>query len=730
MTTAPFSQKSSPRKILSESSDTHSLRSSNFAKLLSKFEFLDAVSSVSNSPCAFSKANPAFAFKSPSIVGHRSPTRSSQASIKVKERSSTESTHYSPGHYATPKRDSPRLSQAQTFGAKALAKLNNDTSKSRHKSVAERRRIFETTSQRESKSALVWPTEPMLINRVEAPTPPQTLVNPRPTHKLAHSKSWQSIKTQRSAPNPNKDEATILQNPTSVNLNSPSKATHVAFPGVHSSRTLVAPDDPPVTWRSPLNRSVDSWTSLKRSSLTMATPDISPSYTKSQYVEMSPHSEYTMAKSQVKFYAVPTDDLLNEKDTLIDGTRHHGWVRNARKIASSLTNTVSVGSSTILNRSRGSHDLSSRDSTGNNGFTPFKFGRESTLTRPKLPCSRIASTRKKFDLSKEQAPPVTALLETPNPGLVSVKTKQPKSPSRLPLLESSDSSESGVPSTPKFRSKSYAPHRSQASLNEPRPRSPVGRRNTEKHTSPLKQKIDLFKYLDHHDTVKDSPSSISGGKWSILELGNRKDSVIGPLRSFKGALRKISTSCRRIPSEWSTTSSRDIDASLPRSSDNSPVTQEDHVATAAAEESPPRLTIDATPMQPVLNQTSFLNGISPLVLAKPLSLPRVSIAREGFNIDGEAGLTEAPPPLFAEPQRRFSLTRHALSRAANRFSLPDVEKELEIMELLDDNLRYSPFVSKARCELEQSRPVRANEVRRLVSLCKGKVRKLSGGRSE
>ncbi|KAF5679796.1 hypothetical protein FHETE_687 [Fusarium heterosporum] len=734
MTTPPFSLKSSPRKILSESSDTHSLRSSNFAKLLSKFEVLDAVSSVSNSPYACSKANPAFAFEPPSIVGYRSPIWSSQASIKskAKERSSTESTHYSPGHYVTPRRDSPRLSQAQTFSATALAKSesNNDTSKSRHKSVAERRRMFEAASQRESKNALIWSTEPMLINRVEAPTPFQTLVSPRATHRLAHSKSWQSIKTQRSAAKPNKDEATISQNPPNVNLNSSSKATRVAFPEVYSPRTLNASDDPPVTWRSPLNRAVHSWTPLKRSSLTMATPEISPSYTKSQYVEKSPHSEHATAKSQVKFYAVPADDLLNEKDILVDGTRYQGWVRNARKIASSLTNTVSAGSSTTLNRSRGSHNASSQDSTGNNGFVPFKFGRESTLSHSKLPRSRIASIRKKCDLSKEQASPVTALLEIPNSGSVSVKIKNPKSPYRLPLLESSDSSESEAPGTPKFRSKSYAPHRSQSSLNEPRSRSPVGRRNTEKYPSPLKQKIDLFKSLDHHDTVKDSSSSISGGRWPILELSNRKDSVIGPLRSFKGALRKLSASCRRIPSEWSTTSSRDIGASLLRSSDDSLVAQEDHVATAAVEESPPRLTIDATPMQPILSQTFLPNEISPLVLEKPLSPPRVSIARAGFNIDGEAGVSEAPPPLFAEPQRRFSHTRHALSRAANRFSLPDVEKELEIIELLDDNLRYNPVISKVRCELEQPRPVRTNQVRRLASLCKGKVRKLSGGRSE
>jgi hypothetical protein len=171
-----------------------------------------------------------------------------------------------------------------------------------------------------------------------------------------------------------------------------------------------------------------------------------------------------------------------------------------------------------------------------------------------------------------------------------------------------------------------------------------------------------------------------------------------------------------------------------QSSDTSPVAQEEQTVTEAAEEPLSPHTIDAIPLQPILRQTFLTNEISPLVLEKPLSFPRASIARTGYNIDGEAGLGIAPLPLFAEPQRRFSRTKHALSRAANRFSLPDVGKELELIELLEDNLKSvseeSLPISKARCLLEQPRPVRANELRRLVSLCKEKVRKISGGRSE
>ncbi|KAM0186159.1 hypothetical protein ACHAPI_011849 [Fusarium lateritium] len=457
----------------------------------------------------------------------------------------------------------------------------------------------------------------------------------------------------------------------------------------------------------------------------MATPDTSPSYIKSQYTEMSPHSVQTITKSQVKLDAVPDD----KQNVSIDENRHHGWVRNARKIASSLSNTVSVGSSSLLNRSRESHDASSQASSGTNGFMPFKFGTEGTTSRPKLPRSRIANLRKKFDQSKEPSTS-TAPLEIMHRESILVKTEKLQSSSRFTLLESSVSLEPGPLNTPTSRSKSYAPYKSQISLDRSQPQSPVGRRNTEKHVSPLKQKIDLFKSLDHHGTIQDSPVPSPKGKGPILQFAQRQESAIGPLRSFKGTLRRISTSCRRVSSEWSTTSSRDIGTSILRSSDNSPVAHENRVVETVVEETLSPLTLDAIPKRPILSQTFLTNEISPLVLEKPLSLPRASIARTGFNIDGEAGMSGAPPLLLAEPQRRFSHTRHALSRAANRFSLPDVGRELELIELLEDNLRNNPFISKSRCELEQPRPVRASKVRRLVSLCKDKVRRISGGHSE
>ncbi|KAI1017211.1 hypothetical protein LB505_001927 [Fusarium chuoi] len=563
--------------------------------------------------------------------------------------------------------------------------------------------------------------------QIEASSPTRTSI-PRSPSKLAHSKSWQSIKTRRSAAEPRAED--VPTTPNSVHVAKTFSPTSRIVP---SPRTLLASDDPFGTWRSPLNRPDDSWTSFKRSSLVMSAPDASPSYIKSQYTEMTPSSVQAVSTSRFKLDDTRDDVFVDKNEVTIEETRQNGWVRNARKIASSLSNTVAAGGSSLRRKSRGSHDAPSQPASNNSGLTFFRFARASTPSHSSLPRSRISSLRKQFDQLKDQPVASVAPLETKRRESILTKNKAPNSPSKHPLLGYSDSSESEILNAPKFRSKSYAPRGSRATVESPQ--TPVGRRNTEKYISPLKQKIDLFESLDRQVPPLDPPRPIDTSKQPMFKINKRKSSVVGPLGTFKGTLRRISTSYRRIPSEWSTTSSRDIAPSQLRGSDDDTVVQDGQAAEFANDEPLSPHSIDAIPSQPVLGQILLSNEIiSPLSLGKSSSLPRSSITQAGFNIDGEAGLSVAPPPLFAEPQRRFSRTRHALSRAANRFSLPDIEKELELVELLENDRQTVPahntFVSKVVCELEQPRPVRANELKRLVSLCKEKVRRISGGRSE
>jgi hypothetical protein len=560
---------------------------------------------------------------------------------------------------------------------------------------------------------------------IEASSPTRTSI-PRSPSKLAHSKSWQSIKRRRSAAEPREDDAPTTPIPLHV-AKTFSPTSHT----IPSPRTLLASDDPFGTWRSPLNRPDDSWTSFKRSSLVMSAPDASPSYIKSQYTEVTPSSAQAVSTSRFKLEDVPDDVFVEKNNVTIEETRQNGWARNARKIASSLSNTVSAGSSSLRRKSRGSPDAPSQPPSNSSGLMSFRFARASTPSHSSLPRSRISNLRKQFDQLKDRPVASVAPLETKRRESILAKTSASSSPSKHPLLGYSDSSEPEMLNAPKFRSKSYAPRGSRATVESPQ--TPAGRRNTEKHISPLKQKIDLFESLDRQVPSFDSPRPIEPSKQSMFKI-KRKSSAVGPLRSFKGTLRRISTSYRRMPSEWSTTSSRDIAPSQVRGSDEETVVQGGQSVGSANDEPLSPRSIDAAPGLPVLGPFLTNEIISPLSLEKRSSLPRSSITQAGFNMDGEAGLSVAPPPLFAEPQRRFSHTKYALSRTANRFSLPDIEKELELIELLESDREtvpaHSTLVSKVVCELEQPRPIRANELKRLVSLCKEKARKLSGGRSE
>ncbi|KAF5971195.1 hypothetical protein FCOIX_9991 [Fusarium coicis] len=689
MSTHSSSRKNSPRNFVSESSDTRSLTSSKFAQLLSKFEVLEAVSSVGSPPSAI---------KVTSTIEQTSSSASkpsSHASTTRRERGSTGSSHVSSGRFVPSSQEPSRTRRVKTFGTQSpVISTRNADSKARQKSVAERRIMFEAADQQA---------------QIEASSPTRTSI-PRSPSKLAHSKSWQSIQTRRSAAEPREDDAPTTPIPLHV-AKTFSPTSHT----IPSPRTLLASDDPFCTWRSPLNRPYDSWTSFKRSSLVMSAPDASPSYIKSQYTEVTPSSAQAVSTSRFKLEDVPDDVFVEKNNVTIEETRQNGWVRNARKIASSLSNTVSAGSSSLRRKSRGSPDAPSQPPSNSSGLMSF----------------RISNLRKQFDQLKDQPVASVAPLETKRRESILAKTSASSSPSKHPLLGYSDSSESEMLNAPKFRSKSYAPRGSRATVESPQ--TPAGRRNTEKHISPLKQKIDLFESLDRQVPSFDSPRPIEPSKQSMFKI-KRKSSALGPLRSFKGTLRRISTSYRRIPSEWSTTSSRDIAPSQVRGSDEETVVQGGQSVGSANDEPLSPRSIDAAPGQPVLGPFLTNEIISPLSLEKRSSLPRSSITQAGFNMDGEAGLSVAPPPLFAESQRRFSHTKYALSRTANRFSLPDIEKELELIELLENDREtvpaHSTLVSKVVCELEQPRPIRANELKRLVSLCKEKARKLSGGRSE
>lgn len=154
MTSPLLSSRNSPRKVISENSDTRSPASSRLAQLISKFEFLDAVASVGNSPRASPNSKLVTAISPPSVVGltaSKTPKRKSQGSTITRERSSIDS-RFSPVRFATSSLEPALTRRAQTFGTKSpIVPISNTDTKSRQKSVAERRMIFEAATEQPGK---------------------------------------------------------------------------------------------------------------------------------------------------------------------------------------------------------------------------------------------------------------------------------------------------------------------------------------------------------------------------------------------------------------------------------------------------------------------------------------------------------------------------------------------------------------------------------------------------
>jgi hypothetical protein len=118
------------------------LTRSKFAQLLSKFEVLEAVSSVGSPPSAI---------KVTSTIEQTSSSASkpsSHASTTRRERGSTGSSHVSSGHFVPSSQEPSRTRRVNTYGTQSpVISTRNADSKARQKSVAERRIMFEAADQ-------------------------------------------------------------------------------------------------------------------------------------------------------------------------------------------------------------------------------------------------------------------------------------------------------------------------------------------------------------------------------------------------------------------------------------------------------------------------------------------------------------------------------------------------------------------------------------------------------
>ncbi|RSL57682.1 hypothetical protein CEP51_014197 [Fusarium floridanum] len=715
------------RKNISDGSDNRSRMTGNtFAQLVSKFEILDAMSSASTRRDSHVPpgAVPAAAAASSAIIGH-GPFKPS--TFKSRDRSSTDGSLISPGCFIPPRRTSPRSRRAQTMETKAPdTPTKVESTKPRQKSVAERRMMFEAQGDAPAPS-----------------TPVRTYTSARSTSKLAHSKSWKSIKTSRSIPESHLESATpppssntadkVQRHLPSHDQDSASTLLPASSADEHSSHHFLAPEEPFGTWTMPIIHPDERWMALKRESFAVTGFDTSPSYVKSQYIEPEVDFAHTSLKSNGSLNGSLNpghggDGLDNGHS--IDETRQHGWVQNARKMAHSLSSSALVGTAKPgLAQPRESPRISA---DAINAFKSFQFKRNGAIRRSNLPRSRISSLQKRFDLLKNETVPSLPSLATKRRETDSGKTEDSGWPSKLSLPKSATTPSIGTMASLASRSKSYAPRWREQPVRQPQ--TPPQRRKTEHNVSPLKQKINLFESLDREKPAANPAKLAPTKKRSMFGSPKANTTSSGPFKGLRGTLRRISNSYRKSTSEWSTTSSRPGSGSQ-HSIQNIPEGSTKHRTIVDFEQEPlsPRA-IESIPERPVLGQTRLENEISPLDLGRRFSVQQTSVPLTGHNIDGEPGLgpmAAAPAPLFSESQKsKFFRTKIPLIRTSDRFSLPDFGSHSEEAQVFGPTHYqhlgdHGLLISKVHCRLEQPKPVRANELRRLVGICKQKVRKLS-----
>ncbi|KAH6962291.1 hypothetical protein BKA56DRAFT_598683 [Ilyonectria sp. MPI-CAGE-AT-0026] len=195
---------------------------------------------------------------------------------------------------------------------------------------------------------------------------------------------------------------------------------------------------------------------------------------------------------------------------------------------------------------------------------------------------------------------------------------------------------------------------------------------------------------------------------------------------MKGTFRRLSASWKKSSSEWSTTSPQDSFISNHSGLDGESSTARDDER-GMAPESPSSRSVRTSLHPDCASVNKYMT-------------PRGSLVRLEFNIDGEGGLHPSSTMSPSAPLLPCSGSRHRMSPLAltgrQRSIIDSTTTAKE-----QDGPRYrvrriisrssGPFVSRSYCTLEQPKPVRANELRRLVSLCKEKVaRRISSGYGE
>ncbi|KAF7552366.1 hypothetical protein G7046_g7435 [Stylonectria norvegica] len=745
-----------------QTSKNHMRRSraarSSLAELVSKFEILDAMSAVE-------QAQPQTVVFTTKIQSYSTPSVHRQSAPKIKhipahsfqrteDSNSTRSSRVSPQDAMSPtRRWFPRQEESPLPETFEQPKQSPGPGR-RQKLIAERRKIFEVDT-----------------SSTAAPIPMKKGSSARSPTDLPRSKTWQTINSNASARRQSKDDASSttispasticdeLYSPTEYKTETGvSKGTSSGQPKKSTSRSLrlsgplpkmpITPNAGRQGRPSIITRSLakpqesDAWGFRDFNDRIKSYASLSGSLSRYKGAEQPTPS---LSRGYTKSVGKSTTRLIDEKTSPGSDIRRSDWVESLQAGHPLL---VTKGDKDLGNeyRNQSYQQQAQYDPNGSRTSELLSRGNSNPVLTSKIPRSRISSLRQRFDLTRG----VPHTLAT-----FSGKKRRDTTPAEEKLSTWKPRLQKSA-TTPAlgglgFLRQKTRSHETAEGLSKQRVYSV-------KETSPLREKIGLFESLSRQgldgETSSCSPKAASSDR-PLLSEYRRKLSGMGKSNHMKGALRRLSASWKRRSSERSSGSQQDSLLLGCNDTRDTWWVKRDSVATskAAARRMPPssgRLRSHATSSDGRETPRQAFPQGDP-------SSPRErkhgnrqsdhsSLAAQGMNVNGESGLrisTRGSPSKASLSERRLyqkaTCVIHPLGVeeefVSRRFSISEsVRDEVELTRA-QTRRRISrsggPFVAKSYCALEQPKPIRANELKRLVSLCKEKVvRRISSGHGD
>ncbi|KAH6897498.1 hypothetical protein B0T10DRAFT_187701 [Thelonectria olida] len=588
-----------------------------------------------------------------------------------------------------------KLHRSQSLKTKPSGSFGLVAFGERHRSVAERRRIFETGPAIPSSHPLKLLSPSKSVNVSSLPTAHPKLTIPRvPINRKPKSTDLSPTSPLGLyIPQPRGETKHVHTASTDVSR------LHFETPPEYAAYELEATskDNEHASSIGPYEQISDPGREA------LYTPPGNP-----QDAYRGPHTDPLAAKRQSMTEKGPGYRSNRSKSPSSVGFKHPTWLENAERMASSLSASTSRGE-LVTDLQIRRHPKVYRPKSKH--YQPPASIKVNAMTGPIVsgPGSKVSALRQRFDLSKNS----TTLTMSFIPRRRGRAT--PTKGSRFAPLSLHQKSETttnlGHVDSQEQTSRDDGAQAGNVALATPT--STGTRRTTNKGTSPLKDKIGLFESLGHRDGDDDFEAT--------SHLTRR---VLGKGRSHgvKSAIRRFSASFRKSSSEWSTTSPPEFLVPSQQTLTEKHPGHTDKAFRSSFNHEAPRRETEETLRRDIRTKNK----------GEKVKIP--SPRRQSYHGNGEGGI-RFPLAGMVKPKLSSHANighRRRSSTGSNRHSWLHESGINDTTQAASRNIgrrimsrSSGPFISKARCALEQPVPVRANELKRLISMCKSRVARQS-----